>query len=132
MLNQLRDILGIDQTTSTAINNGLIVVVLDAIMRDRNLLDGANEGRRLVGWWFLSTLHNRWTGDIRNRTNKDLGIVASGKGVSGLLQELRSMTASSLILGQERVHTKSEFEVILSTLANTDSAARSARSSLRA
>ena len=101
VLNQLRDILGIDQTTSTAINNGLIVVVLEAIMRDRDLLSGANESRRLVGWWFLSTLHNRWTGDIRNRTNKDLGIVASGKGVSGLLQELRSMTASPLMIGQE-------------------------------
>ena len=101
VLNQLRDILGIDQTTSTAINNGLIVVVLEAVMRDRGLLSGANESRRLVGWWFLSTLHNRWTGDIRNRTNKDLAIVASGKGVSGLLQELRSMSASPLMLGQE-------------------------------
>lgn len=101
VLNQLRDILGIDQTTSTAINNGLIVVVLEAIMRDRGLLSGVDESRRLIGWWFLSTLHNRWTGDIRNRTNKDLNIIASGTGVSGLLQELRSMTASSLMIGHE-------------------------------
>ena len=101
VLNQLRDILGIDATTSTAINNGLIAVVAEAIMRNRGHLSGVDESRRLIGWWFLSTLHNRWTGDIRNRTNKDLSIIASGTGASGLLQELRIMTASSLVIGQE-------------------------------
>ena len=94
VLNILRDTLGLDATTSTAINNGLIVVVVDRILSDDSKLSSIDDSRRLVGWWFLSTLHNRWTGDIRNRTNRDLSIVSVGKGVLGLMQELRGMAPS--------------------------------------
>ena len=82
ILDHLRDTLGIDATTSAAINNGLIVVVIEHIQKK------SNQTRELIGWWLLSTLHNRWTADIKNRTNKDLEFVISG-GIDNLLHELR-------------------------------------------
>ena len=83
ILDHLRDILGLDRTTSTAINNGLIVAVINRIAK------GASQNRAMIGWWLLSTLNNRWTADIRNRTNKDLETTTIGQGISGLLQEIR-------------------------------------------
>lgn len=83
ILDHLRDILGLDKTTSTAINNGLIVTVIYHI-NSKN-----NQSRIMIGWWLLSTLHNRWTADIRNRTNKDLETITTGSGISGLIQDIR-------------------------------------------
>lgn len=100
VLNHLRDALGLDATMSTAINNGMIVVVVDRIKKKASAPTGDDQTRALIGWWFLSTLHNRWAGDIRNRTNRDIDIIASDRGVSGLMHELRSMT-SSLRIGPE-------------------------------
>lgn len=85
-LDNLRDILGLDATTTTAINNGLIIVVIDKIVSKKNA-----KSRELIGWWLLSTLHDRWKGDIRNRTNKDIEIITSKRGVEGLLEELSNM-----------------------------------------
>ena len=99
VLNHLQDALGIDKTTSTSINNGLIVVVGDSIMKERGLVKGSADTRKLIGWWFLSTLHDRWSRDVRTRTNKDLGIVASGDGIAGLMQELRTGMNSQLTIG---------------------------------
>ena len=82
VLDHLRDALGIDATTRAAINNGLIVVVTERIRKE------SNQTRSLIGWWLLSTLHNRWTADIKNRTNKDLESAISG-GIDDLLDELR-------------------------------------------
>lgn len=91
VLDQLRDNLGLDSTTTTAINNGLIMVVVERIRRDR-LVEGQDEfDRALIGWWLLSTLHNRWSADVRNRTNKDVSVLTTGKGVAGLMEELRIM-----------------------------------------
>ena len=87
VLDHLRDTLGLDATTYTAINNGLIVVVFERIR------ESSNQTRALIGWWLLSTLHNRWTADIRNRTNKDLDTIASG-GVDDLIQELYATNPS--------------------------------------
>lgn len=84
VLDRLRDTLGIDATTTTAINNGLIAVVIDRTIRSED------HSRELIGWWLLSTLHDRWKGDIRNRTNRDLEIIRSGKGTHGLIEELRN------------------------------------------
>jgi hypothetical protein len=99
VLDHLRNDLGIDSTASTAINNGLIVVVLDRILNGHNIL----RTRSLIGWWLLSTLHNRWSGDVRNRTNRDVSIVASNGDVSELIRELRAMvpSGSSLEIGIE-------------------------------
>lgn len=99
VLNHLQDTLGIDRTTSTSINNGLIVVVGDSMVKEKGTLKGSIDSRRLIGWWFLSTLHDRWTKDVRTRTNKDLGIVSSGGGVPGLMQELRTSLNSPLRVG---------------------------------
>ena len=100
VLNHLRDALGLDATLKTPINNGLIIVVIERIWRRSGALERLDQTRELIGWWFLSTIHNRWTGDIRNRTNRDLSIIASDKGISGLIQELHGMT-SSLEIGAE-------------------------------
>jgi hypothetical protein len=99
VLDRLRDHLGLDSTTKTAINNGLIMVVTERIQREA-LVDNHDElDRALIGWWLLSTLHNRWSADVRNRTNKDVGTIASGKGAEGLMQELQTMRrANSLRL----------------------------------
>ena len=83
ILDHLRDVLGLDRTTSTAINNGLIVAVINHITK------GASQNRAMIGWWLLSTLNNRWTADIRNRTNKDLEATTTGQGISELIQEIR-------------------------------------------
>lgn len=102
VLDHVRDILGLDATTSTAINNGLIVVVVDGVVhRSKGAL--SPNTRSLIGWWLLSTLHGRWSGDVRNRTNRDVGIVAAGGGTGDLLRELRSMipAQSSLDLSTE-------------------------------
>ena len=101
VLNHLQDTLGIDSTTSTSINNGLIVVVSDSIMKERGILKGSADTRRLIGWWFLSTLHDRWTRDVRTRTNKDLGIISSGGGLAGLMRELRTSMNSPLKAGPQ-------------------------------
>lgn len=101
VLNHLQDTLGIDNTTSTSINNGLIVVVGDSMMKKRGILEGSVDSRRLIGWWFLSTLHDRWTKDVRTRTNKDLGIISSGGGLVGLMQELRTSLNSPLAVGPQ-------------------------------
>ena len=94
VLDQLRDNLGLDATTTTGINNGLIMVVTERIRRER-VVQGQDElDRALVGWWLLSTLHNRWSADVRNRTNKAVGVVTSGNGVEGLMEELRTMVRS--------------------------------------
>ncbi len=87
ILDRLRDILGLDSTTSTAINNGLIVVIINQIMVEQK-----DQSRELIGWWLLSTLFDRWKGDIRNRTNKDLEIIMSGRGLHGLIEELYNTT----------------------------------------
>ena len=91
VLNHLRDVLGLDATLSTPINNGLIVVVREHM---KNPSAGLDHTRALIGWWFLSTVHNRWTGDIRNRTNRDLSAISTGRGLPGLMSELRSMSPS--------------------------------------
>lgn len=91
VLDQLRDHLGLDATTTTAINNGLIMVVTERIQREASADSQDELDRALIGWWLLSTLHNRWSADVRNRTNKDLSVVTSGNGADGLLQELRTM-----------------------------------------
>ena len=100
VLNHLRDILGLDSTMSTPINNGLIVIVIERITSESNLSGRLDHTRALIGWWLLSTIHNRWSGDIRNRTNRDLNTIAAGRGVRGLMQELRGMTPS-LNIGTE-------------------------------
>ena len=84
VLDHLRDTLGLDATTTTAINNGLIAVVID------RTISSEDHSRELIGWWLLSTLHDRWKGDIRNRTNRDLEIIQSGKGTHGLIEELQT------------------------------------------
>ena len=94
VLDQLRDNLGLDSTTKTAINNGLIVVVVERVGSDDPAPGQDEIDRALVGWWLLSTVHGRWSADVRNRTNRDLGIVSAGNGVGGLLQELRTMVRS--------------------------------------
>ncbi len=100
VLDHLRNALGIDASASTAINNGLIVVVIDRILHKPH---NTRRTRSLIGWWLLSTLHNRWSGDVRNRTNRDISIVASDEDVSELLRELRTMipAGSSLEIGTE-------------------------------
>ena len=98
ILNHLQDTLGIDRTTSMPINNGLIVVVSDATMKEKGILRGLPESRKLIGWWFLSTLHDRWKSDVRTRTNKDLTIVSAGDGIAGLMQELRMSVNTPLTI----------------------------------
>lgn len=100
VLNHLRDTLGLDATLSTSVNNGLIVVVIDRLRQESGATKGLDHTRALIGWWLLSTLHNRWTGDIRNRTNRDLHALDTGNGIPGLMQELRGM-APSLRIGTE-------------------------------
>ena len=100
VLNHLRDVLGLDATLSTPINNGLIVVVMERTRSGSHSSEGLEHIRALIGWWFLSTIHNRWTGDIRNRTNRDLNVLANGRGIGGLMHELRGMSPS-LSVGTE-------------------------------
>ena len=101
VLDHVRDTLGLDMTTSTAINNGLIVVVLDRVLHTARKQESQNT-RSLIGWWLLSTLHNRWSGDVRNRTNNDVMTVSEGS-VAELVRELRAMVPSqgTLELGTE-------------------------------
>lgn len=120
VLDHVRDTLGLDATTSTAINNGLIVVVVDRAVRGAKGVVSSNT-RSLIGWWLLSTLHNRWSGDVRNRTNRDVGIIASEGSVRELLRELRSMIPSqdSLQLGTEGfglTKTSKPYYLLLRTL----------------
>lgn len=120
VLDHVRDALGLDATTSTAINNGLIVLVVDkAAHRAKN--EVSQNTRPRIGWWLLSTLHGRWSGDVRNRTNRDVGIVTSEGGVGDLLRELRSMIPSqgSLKLGTEGfglTKTSKPYYLLLRTL----------------
>lgn len=97
VLDVVRDSLGIDSTARAPINNGLIVVVVARLMRQESALHQAERDRALIGWWLLSTLHNRWSADVRNRTNRDIGIVGAGGGVDGLLAELLTMTRSTTL-----------------------------------
>ena len=85
-LDNLRNTLGLDATTTTAINNGLIIVVINKIVAKEK-----TKSRKLIGWWLLSTLHDRWKGDIRNRTNRDIQTITSERGVEGLIEELQNM-----------------------------------------
>lgn len=121
VLDHVRDTLGLDATTSTAINNGLIVVVVDGAVHGAKGAVPPNT-RSLIGWWLLSTLHGRWSGDVRNRTNRDVGIVASGGSVGELLRELRHMIPSqgSLKLGTEGfglTKTSKPYFLLVRTLA---------------
>ena len=121
VLDQLRDNLGLDSTTTTAINNGLIVVVAERLGRDGSADARDKLDRAMIGWWLLSTVHNRWSADVRNRTNRDLNIVSLGNGVDGLLQELRPMVRTrSLRLNAadfECVRSSKPYYRLLLTLA---------------
>ena len=107
VLNHLREALGIDATVTTSINNGLIILVVGKIKERELQLDSLDQMHSMIGWWFLSTIHNRWSADVKNRTNTDLDILLSDSGISGLVRELRSTTPDLKIRSDEFTRTRS-------------------------
>ena len=107
VFNHVRDTLGIDATVSTSINNGMIVLVVGKTNERSLLLDSAGQMRSLVGWWLLSTVHNRWSADVKNRTNADLASLMSGSGAAGLVKALSIDTPSLAIRSEEFARNRS-------------------------
>ena len=118
VLNNVRDILGLDSTMTTSVNNGLIVLVMSKIKTNRLSFDSNEQMRPLVGWWLLGTLHSRWSADVKNRTNKDLTILLSDSGVDGLIRELETKVQLLAIANSEfsRNHSSKPYYRLMQVL----------------
>ncbi len=88
LFNILRDQLGLGHEQKMVLNMGIIPIVYDQITRDETRRDYSMSDRRMIGWWLLGTLRQRWSADTRNRVNIDIATIEAGEGVSELLKEL--------------------------------------------